>query len=105
MHFYFIGIKGTGMSSLANILVDLGYEVSGADYDKKYFTEATFRKEIKVEKFENCILDKDCFYIIGNAFKLFDLTNEIKEKNYLRIDNTNLSAEDVAKMIKEKFDL
>ena len=26
-------------------------------------------------------------------------------KNYLRIDNTNLSAEEVAKMIKEKFDL
>ena len=42
MHFYFVGIKGTGMSALANILVDLGYEVSGVDYNKKYFTEATF---------------------------------------------------------------
>ena len=26
-------------------------------------------------------------------------------ENYLRIDNTNLSAEEVAKMIKEKFEL
>ena len=26
-------------------------------------------------------------------------------ENYLRIDNTNLSAQEVAKMIKEKFDL
>ena len=26
-------------------------------------------------------------------------------KNYLRVDNTNISAEEVAKMIKEKFDL
>ena len=82
MHFYFIGIKGTGMSSLANILVDLGYKVSGADYNKKYFTEATFRQEIVVENFEDCILSDSYFYIIGNAFKVFDLTNEIKEKKY-----------------------
>ena len=26
-------------------------------------------------------------------------------KNYIKIENTNLSAEEVAKMIKEKFDL
>ena len=30
---------------------------------------------------------------------------EIKQKNYLKINNTNLSAENVAKMIKEKFEL
>lgn len=33
------------------------------------------------------------------------LTGEIQETNYLRINNTNLSAEAVAQMIKEKFDL
>ena len=82
MHFYLVGIKGTGMSALANILDDLGHNVRGADYDKKYFTEATFRKEIIVEDFENCILNESYFYIIGNAFKVFDLTNEIKEKKY-----------------------
>lgn len=31
--------------------------------------------------------------------------NEIPFENYLRIDNTNLSAEDTAKIIKEKFNL
>ena len=31
--------------------------------------------------------------------------NEIKEKNYLRIDNTNISPDNVAKMIKNKFKL
>ena len=30
---------------------------------------------------------------------------EIQEKNYIRIDNNNLPANEVAKMIKEKFDL
>ena len=33
------------------------------------------------------------------------MEGEVKEKNYLKIDNTNISAEEVAKMIKEKFDL
>ena len=33
------------------------------------------------------------------------LEGEIKEKNYLRIDNTNIDAPTVAKMIKDKFNL
>lgn len=37
--------------------------------------------------------------------RLNSLPGEIKEKNYLRIDNTNLSAKEVAKLIKEKFKL
>ena len=32
--YYFIGIKGSGMASLARILFDLGYEVAGSDIDK-----------------------------------------------------------------------
>lgn len=82
MHFYFVGIKGTGMSALANILADLGHEVSGVDYSKKYFTEATFRKSIIVENFDNYKLSDKYFYIIGNAFKLADITNEIKARGY-----------------------
>lgn len=81
MKYYLVGIKGTGMSSLANILADLGNEVYGVDYNKKYFTEATFRGSIKVESFDNYTLDKNCFYIIGNAYKLHKITNEIKELN------------------------
>lgn len=37
--YYFIGIKGAGMSSLASIMYDLGYEVMGSDVDKHFFTE------------------------------------------------------------------
>ena len=39
MEYYFIGIKGTGMSSLACMLKDLGNEVSGSDLEKHFFTE------------------------------------------------------------------
>lgn len=38
--YHFIGIKGAGMSSLAVILKQLGYEVKGSDLDKHFFTEA-----------------------------------------------------------------
>ena len=31
--------------------------------------------------------------------------NEIQEKNYIKIDNTNISADIVARTIKEKFKL
>ena len=38
-------------------------------------------------------------------YRLNSESGEIKRENYIRIDNTNLSPEDVAKIIKEKFDL
>jgi len=37
--YYFIGIKGSGMSALAIILKQLGLEVMGSDIDKHFFTE------------------------------------------------------------------
>ena len=42
--YHFIGIKGAGMSSLAVILKQLGYEVQGSDVDKHYFTESELIK-------------------------------------------------------------
>ena len=36
--YHFIGIKGAGMSSLANIMHDLGYSVQGSDVEKHFFT-------------------------------------------------------------------
>ena len=40
MIYYFIGIKGSGMSSLAQIMNDLGYKVTGSDKPDHFFTEA-----------------------------------------------------------------
>ena len=42
--YYFIGIKGSGMASLARILYDLGYEVAGSDIDKYIFLEDGLRE-------------------------------------------------------------
>ena len=40
MMYYFIGIKGAGMSSLAVILKQLGHTVMGSDVEKHFFTES-----------------------------------------------------------------
>lgn len=37
--YHFIGIKGAGMSSLAVIMKQMGYNVQGSDLDKHFFTE------------------------------------------------------------------
>ena len=39
------------------------------------------------------------------AFRTESEEGEVTEKNYLKIDNTNISAKEVAKIIKEKFNL
>ena len=37
--YHFTGIKGSGMSSLAQILFDSGEKVQGSDIEKHFFTE------------------------------------------------------------------
>ena len=41
-HYHFVGIKGSGMSSLAQIMHDLGHEVQGSDIEKYVFTEVLY---------------------------------------------------------------
>ncbi len=41
--YHFIGIKGSGMSALAQIMKELGYEVQGSDVEKHFFTEDGLR--------------------------------------------------------------
>ena len=42
--YFFIGIKGSGMSSLAQIMDELGYEVSGSDVATRFFTQVGLEK-------------------------------------------------------------
>ena len=37
--YHFIGIKGSGMSSLAQIAYDMGNEVQGSDEETYFFTQ------------------------------------------------------------------
>ncbi len=67
--YYFIGIKGSGMASLATILYDLGYEVAGSDIDKYIFIEDELRKrDIPIYSFNKDNIKDGYDVIIGNAF-------------------------------------
>lgn len=79
--FYFIGIKGTGMSALACILHDLGNEVAGSDLDKHFFTEEPLRqRNIRIDDFNPDNISDNMTVIIGNAF-LEDFPQVVKARN------------------------
>jgi len=68
--YYFIGIKGTGMSALAQVLHDLGYEVIGSDKEDHFFTEkALIEKGITILPFNPNNIKENMIIIQGNAFK------------------------------------
>lgn len=68
--FHFIGIKGAGMSALAQVLHDLGHVVRGSDIDKEVFTEFQLRdKGIDILTFDESNVEEGYTYIAGNAFK------------------------------------
>ncbi len=68
--YYFIGIKGTGMSSLACILKDLGYEVKGSDVERQFFTEKGLReKGIEILTYNADNIKPDMIIVKGNAIK------------------------------------
>lgn len=67
--YYLIGIKGTGMSALAQILFDLGYEVMGSDKPDHFFTEKPLiERGIKILPFNKDNIKEDMLIVQGNAF-------------------------------------
>ena len=48
-HIHMIGIKGTGMAALAELLVSRGAHITGSDVSDEFYTDALLRKlHIKV---------------------------------------------------------
>ena len=68
--FHFTGIKGSGMSSLAQILHDAGNQVQGSDIEKHFFTEDPLRKRgITILPFNKDNIQEGMTVIAGNAFR------------------------------------
>ena len=64
--YHFIGIKGAGMSSLAVILKQLGYQVQGSDIDKHFFTEKELiNNDIKILPYDSNNITNDQTIIKG----------------------------------------
>ncbi|RWR09656.1 UDP-N-acetylmuramate--L-alanine ligase [Siminovitchia fortis] len=76
--YHFVGIKGTGMSALAQILHNSGYKVQGSDVEKYFFTqEALDDLKIKILPFNRENIKPGMTVIAGNAFS--DAHEEIDE--------------------------
>ena len=68
--YHFIGIKGSGMSALALMLHQMGYQVQGSDVEKYYFTQRGLEQAgIRILPFSVDNLQGDVEIIAGNAFR------------------------------------
>lgn len=67
--YFFVGIKGTGMSSLALLLHDKGLKVMGSDIEKYTFTQRGLEQAgIKLLPFDPKNIQPNMTIIAGNAF-------------------------------------
>ena len=82
--YHFVGIKGSGMSALAQILHEMGYSVQGSDVEKYFFTQAALEKAgIKILPFQKDNISEGMIVIAGNAFP--DTHEEIEQAKKLDI--------------------
>ncbi|MEK3890361.1 UDP-N-acetylmuramate--L-alanine ligase [Bacillus sp. FSL K6-3431] len=76
--YHFVGIKGSGMSALAQILHDMGYKVQGSDVSKYFFTQQALEdSNIRILPFQKDNIKQGMIVIAGNAFP--DTHEEIEE--------------------------
>ena len=67
--YHFIGIKGSGMSSLAQIAYDMGHEVQGSDEETYFFTQEKLeQRNIPMFSYEVENIKEGYDVILGNAF-------------------------------------
>lgn len=80
--YHFVGIKGSGMSSLALVLHEKGYTVQGSDVEDYFFTQRDLEKAgVKILPFNAENVSKDMVVIAGNAFP--DTHEELEHANEL----------------------
>ncbi len=77
-NYHFVGIKGSGMSALAQILHDMNFQVQGSDVDKRFFTQVALEQAgIKILPFRKENIQPGMTIVAGNAFP--DTHEEIQE--------------------------
>jgi UDP-N-acetylmuramate--alanine ligase len=76
--YHFVGIKGSGMSALAQVLHDMNFSVQGSDVEKRFFTQLALEQSgIKILPFQKENIKPGMTIIAGNAFP--DTHEEIQE--------------------------
>ncbi|EMF0046413.1 UDP-N-acetylmuramate--L-alanine ligase [Enterococcus hirae] len=83
--YHFVGIKGSGMSSLALVLHEQGLPVQGSDVEKYFFTQRDLEKaNIKILPFYAENVQPGMTIIAGNAFP--DTHEEIQRAKELGLE-------------------
>lgn len=83
--YHFVGIKGSGMSSLALVLHEQGLPVQGSDIEKYFFTQRDLEKaNIKILPFDAENVQPGMTIIAGNAFP--DTHEEIQRAKELGLE-------------------
>ena len=80
MKYFMVGIKGAGMSALANILYKDGHTVEGVDVKEDFYTSSNL-SNISIVTFEEFVIKEDFIYIIGNAYVEHFITKDIIKNN------------------------
>ncbi|MET3697242.1 UDP-N-acetylmuramate--L-alanine ligase [Bacillus oleivorans] len=76
--YHFVGIKGSGMSALAQILHDMNFDIQGSDVEKRFFTQLALEKSgITILPFAKENIQPGMTIIAGNAYP--DSHEEIQE--------------------------
>jgi UDP-N-acetylmuramate--alanine ligase len=78
---YFVGIKGTGVCALAELMYHAGIRVSGSDTDEEFPTDAIL-KELEIpyyEKFDAAHITSDIDLIVHSAAYSAESNPELKE--------------------------
>ncbi|MDR2543104.1 MAG: UDP-N-acetylmuramate--L-alanine ligase [Treponema sp.] len=84
---YFIGIKGTGVCPLAELMHHAGYKVNGSDTHEEFYTDAILKK-LNIhfhEKFDSKHITKDIDLVIYSAAYSADSNPELTRVHELGI--------------------
>ncbi len=100
MKYHFVGIKGAGMSSLAQIVNDLGEQVQGSDKDMYFFTQVKLEeKNIPFYPYDKNNISNDMVIVQGNS--IGDDHEEIKRAKELNLKI--LTYQDMLKELTKKY--
>ena len=98
--YHFIGIKGSGMSALAQIMKELGYSIQGSDVEKYFFTEDGLHKlDIPVLPFDENNIQEGMKIVRGASFD--DEHPEVKRA--LELDLNMYSYNEMVGSLTRKF--
>ena len=84
---------------------DVYYVELEADYELRIARNKTENRLMNKASKRNLAWSENMFRTLEDRHRLNSLPGEIDKENYIRIDNTELSPEYVAEMIRDRFDL